>query len=100
MRELVFMRKVRSLRVTCTRGACWITWEGGPDVVLRAGETLEVRHVRRFCLEYLAGGEATLGGRDDFGPPRSRRAVQGIRESAAPPSVLPQAAAVSAPSIG
>ncbi len=53
-------KRVRSLSVACSEGACWITWQGSGDVVLRAGESIEVHEVRRFCLEVLGSGKVMV----------------------------------------
>lgn len=57
---LLMKKAVRYLKVSCLSGACWITWQGSEDIILQAGESLEVRDVKRFCLEFLKEGEACL----------------------------------------
>jgi hypothetical protein len=69
-KRLVWRQKVGSLRVTCTRGSCWITWQGGTDIILRAGECLEVRNVRRLCVEFLQQGDGYLEESDGAEPRR------------------------------
>lgn len=58
--RIIFAKKIRSLVVTCVRGAAWITWKGSEDHVLELGQSMEIRGVRDFCLEILRGGEALL----------------------------------------
>jgi hypothetical protein len=67
---LITRRKVGCVRVTCSQGSCWITWRGGTDIVLQAGECLEVRNVRRFCVEFLQQGDGYLEESDRTEPRR------------------------------
>ncbi len=53
-------KRVRSLSVACLEGACWITWQGSGDVVLKTGESIKVQEVRRFCLEVLGSGKVVV----------------------------------------
>jgi hypothetical protein len=59
-KKLIWRPKVRFAKVSCSRGSCWITWQGGRDIILQAGECLEVRNVRRLCVEFLRDGEGGL----------------------------------------
>ena len=59
-KRLIWKRKVRYLRVTCSHGSCWITWQGSRDIILQAGECLEVRNARRLCVEFLQQGDGYL----------------------------------------
>lgn len=59
-KRLIWRRKVKYAKVSCLRGSCWITWQGSTDIVLQAGQCMEVRNVRRLCVEFLRGGEGGL----------------------------------------
>lgn len=75
---IIWKDRVDHLTVRCTRGAAWITWQGGGDVVLEPGQSVEVRKVRGFCLELLRQGEARLEERG-----REARVVAPLGEPAA-----------------
>ncbi len=59
-KKLIWRRKIKYAKVSCSRGSCWITWQGSGDMILQAGECLEVRKVRGLCVEFLRGGEGGL----------------------------------------
>jgi len=59
-KQMIWRKKVRFLRVICSRGSCWVTWQGSSDVILQAGQCLEVRNVRRLCVEFLQQGDGYL----------------------------------------
>ncbi len=78
MNRIVYRRRVRAMRVECLSGACWITWRGSGDVTLPAGQAMEVRGARDFCLEVMRGGEARI----EEGRARPEAARQGSAPSA------------------
>jgi hypothetical protein len=59
-KRLIWKRKVDHARVSCAQGSCWITWKGSKDVILQAGECLEVNKVRGLCVEFLGNGKGQV----------------------------------------
>jgi hypothetical protein len=81
--RLIWRKKVGYLRVICSRGSCWVTWEGSTDIVLQAGQCLDVRKVRGLCVEFLQQGDGyveendgTAALRDSFPLPSSTLGMQ------------------------
>lgn len=58
--RLIWRKRVGHVRVICSRGNCWITWKGSTDIILQAGQCLEVRNVKRLCVEFLQQGDGYL----------------------------------------
>ena len=56
-KRLIWKRKVGHARVSCVQGSCWITWKRSKDVILQAGECLEVNKVSGLCVEFLGNGQ-------------------------------------------
>ncbi len=69
---MIARKRVDILRVTCVSGICWITWRGSRDIILSAGQSLEVRGVEDFLLEFLRPGEVTLDEGGDRGSVKGR----------------------------
>jgi hypothetical protein len=59
-KRLIWRQNVGYLRVICSRGSCWITWQGSGDIILQAGECLEVCNVKRLCVQFLQQGDGYL----------------------------------------
>jgi len=59
-KRLIWRRKVDHAKVSCVQGSCWVTWRGSDDILLQAGECLEVQKVRGLCVEFLGGGDGRL----------------------------------------
>ena len=70
-KTVISRRKVRSLRVTVESGVCWITWRGSRDFILSAGESLDVRGVDHFLLEFVKPGQVTMDENGERGTVKS-----------------------------
>ena len=51
----------RGIRIiTCSSGTLWITATGTGDIMLRAGESLDVGRCRDLCVQALADSELRM----------------------------------------